>query len=142
MSDDGDELAFADGEIEVFDNLRGVFRVSERDILEDDVLCEDGWFGGCFGEILKACIRIKQVEDPFAGGGGFLEMGIQFGEFLDGLVGLLGGIADDGESRERDFVIVADDQEESGQGDGDELHGGLHEDIREHGAFDGAEIAV
>ena len=124
------------------DDFRRVRCVGERDIVEDNVFIKRFRLGGRFGEVFQLRIRVEQLEYPFASGGGFLKMRIQFREFFNWFVGLLGGVADDGERRERDFVMVADDQEDGGQGDGDKLHGGLHEDVRQHGAFDGTEIAV
>ena len=69
-------------------------------------------------------------------------MGVQFRKLFNWFVCLLGGVADDGERGEGYFIMVADDQENGREGDGDQLHGGLHEDIRQHGVFDGTEISV
>ena len=47
-------------------------------------------------------------------------MGVQFRELFNWFIGLLCGVTDDGERGERDFVMIADNQEEGRKSDGDQ----------------------
>ena len=102
---------------------------------------EGGGGGGGLGDG-EAGVGVEEVEDAFAGGGGLLKVVVDFGELLDGAVGLLRGEREGGEGGEGDAIAVADDEEERADGEHDELHDGLHEGGGEEGLPDGAEVAV
>ena len=85
-------------------------------------------------------IDIQYLKDSLCRRRAFLQAGIDFGQVFDRLVGLLCGKADDGQGGERNLVAVADHHEYGGQGNGQQLHGGMHHNIDKNGLAQGFEV--